>query len=106
MTYIRLDDDHPTNGKVADLSDAAYRRWVYLIAASSRHRTNGKVSDGLFRDIVPAKKTRDELVAQGFVYRNGSGWVIHDYLKHQRSREQIEASIEAGRTGARKRWES
>lgn len=106
MTYIRLDDDHPTNPKVADLTDSAYRRWVYLISACSRHLTDGRVSDGLFRDIVPAKKIRDELVDGGFVYRNGTGWVVHDYLEHQRSKAEIRAATNAARTAARIRWAS
>jgi hypothetical protein len=106
VTYIRLDDDHPTHPDIADLTDAEYRDWVALLCAASRHRSDGLLSDGQIAKIVRSKKVHEALIRKGRLHRENGGWKLHGYLRKQRSRAQIEAASEAGRNAARMRFAS
>lgn len=100
MTYIRLDDswiDHP---KVAGLSDSAKVLYIAGLSYASRHTTDGALAGKVWRTIGGTARTVQELVNGGLWEAADDGFAIHDYLKHQRSK----AEIEADREKARERW--
>lgn len=72
------------------------------------HLTDGFIPDGLFDSAEDEPIARLLIERCGFWDRVDDGVVIHDYLSHNRSREQVEAisakKSEAGRRGAQIRW--
>lgn len=88
MTWIKLDNravDHP---KVASLTDRAFRWWVKGLSYASAFLTDGLLPP-VFWEQTP-KQVRSEL-ADGHLW----DWVdpnfeIHDYLKHQSSRDAVD----------------
>jgi hypothetical protein len=106
-TYIKVHDgieDHP---KIATLSDRSFRILVTTWGWCSRHKTNGRVPDAVWRKRAPTK-VREELESVSLVEQRDGYVVMHDYLKHQRSAELIEGLREvkqrAGRMGNHRRW--
>jgi hypothetical protein len=106
-TFIRVHDgieDHP---KIAPLSDKAFRVLVTTWAWCSRHKTDGRVPTAVWQKRASAK-VRAELETAGLVDIFEGHVLMHDYLKHQRSAEEIdemrEAKQFAGRVGNHKRW--
>lgn len=106
-TYIRVHDgieDHP---KIAPLSDKAFRLLVTTWGWNSRHRTDGRVAAAVWAK-RGTPKTRRELVEARLVEVYDDHVMMHDYLDHQRSADEISESIEAKRNGGRrgnhKRW--
>lgn len=98
-TFIFVHDGMPEHWKVEDLTDSAFRLMVTLWCWCSRQRTDGR---------VPARKwlrsgsdsDRSELVDAGLYELQADGSaVVHDYLEHQRSRDDIKrrqtASVKA-----------
>lgn len=109
MTWIKLDDTFPDSPKIVRISDAAFRVHVTCICYCSRMLTDGLVPwdfamnvgrstdygklsftgqhepeysgpDGLVNELVNAGLW-EEIEDEGFV--------IHDYLAHQRSKAEI-----------------
>lgn len=106
-TYIKVHDgieDHP---KIMTLTDRSFRVLVTTWGWCSRHKTNGRVPDAVWKKRASAK-VRDELAAVDLVEQRDGFVVMHDYLKHQRSAELIdeirETKKRAGRMGNHKRW--
>jgi hypothetical protein len=109
--YVRLDVLMPENPKVSGLSDKAFRMYVELLCYCGRQRTDGLV-DGRTWKRSGTQRGRSELLTLGLVDPllegddGGSGVVIHDYLEHNRSRQQIDElaakRAEAGRKGGSK----
>lgn len=104
-TYITVADGMPDNRKIRVLSDKAFRTVVELWCWCSRELNDGRFDRDAFATFgTPA--ARKELIARGLVDDLGDGnYQAHDYLEHQRSREQIEAlrrtRAEAGRKGGK-----
>ena len=86
-TYIKLYCGMPDHPKVIGLSDAAFRLLIRCW-----DRCGGFLTDG---GITPAwwaqqkAKARTELVAAGLVHLDGDEILVHDYLEHQHSRDEI-----------------
>lgn len=106
-TFITVHDgieDHP---KIAPLSDKAFRVLVTTWAWCSRHKTDGLVPSAVWKKRASAK-VQAELQAAGLVDNFEGHVLMHDYLRHQRSAEEIEEQREskqiAGRIGNHKRW--
>jgi hypothetical protein len=128
--YVRLDVLMPENPKVSGLSDKAFRTYIELLCYCGRQRTDGLV-DGRTWKRHGNPRARRELLDVGLVdpllpefdvdtqgcherdnpslstvTTGGSGVVIHDYLEHNRSRQQIDElaakRAEAGRKGGSK----
>jgi hypothetical protein len=106
--YIRVDVLLPEHPKVEGLSDKAFRALVTLWCYCGRQRTDGAVTRKQW-EAWPAK-VRAELTAAGLVrlVDIGGGAAVHDFLEHQRSRDEIDElsakRSDAGRTGAAARW--
>jgi hypothetical protein len=106
-TYIKVHDgieDHP---KIAALSDKGFRVLVTTWGWCSKHRTDGRVPIRVWKKRGTVK-VRAELVAAGLVELCGDFALMHDYLAHQRSAQQIADDISekkrGGRLGNHRRW--
>jgi hypothetical protein len=98
MAYAKFDDgfsDHPKN---RGLSDSAFRLHVSAILHCSRFLTDGVILTESLPDLYPIRRksgpNRDvnQLLERGLwrEIAGGSGYVIHDYLEWNDSREKVE----------------
>lgn len=105
-SYITVHDGMPEHPKIKPLSDKAFRTLHEVWSWCSRNRTDG--------DIVPAMwktfgtpRARAELIEVGLIEQTLEGFYAHDYLKHQRSKAEIEEltakRARAGSAGGRAR---
>lgn len=102
MTYVQIEDCFPDNPHIDRLSDAAFRLHVAGICHCGKHLTDGFVADDRVQRLVPKfrKAALGELLDSGRWVRAVGGYLIHDYLKHQRSKAQVEAEKEAAKKRA------
>ncbi len=91
-TYITVHDGLPEHPKVEGLSDKAFRALIEFWCYCSKNMTDGKVSEKAWRKRA-TPKVRAELLENGNAVpdADGDGIRMHDYLKHQRSRADVEA---------------
>jgi hypothetical protein len=87
MTWVKVDDRMPDHPKVAGLSDRAFRVHVEALCFCSGFLTDGAVSAKVAQQRHWSAKHTDELVEAGLWETTGDGWLIHDYLTYQRSRQ-------------------
>jgi hypothetical protein len=100
--------DHP---KVVGLSDAAFRLHVCGMLHCARYRTNGQISPDARLKFGRNRCRVNELIDAGLWMTLGDdGYVIHDYLQWNYSKEELksrsQAKAKAGRKGADARWKS
>lgn len=108
MPWVRFDDQFAIHRKVDGLTDTAFRLHVAAIFWCARNLTDGFVPEEDL-DLVCARIRAPERFAAECVNRrawhkaddgcasdlctapvdNGPGWVIHDYLDYQPSRETV-----------------
>lgn len=101
MVWVRFDDGFAEHMKVSQLSDAAFRLHVSAILYCGRNLTDGLITTGNLRNLPSTKRLVAELV-KARVWEDGpGGYVIHDYLDYNPSREEVlaarEQRAEAGR---------
>jgi hypothetical protein len=92
MPWVKLDDRFPSHRKVALLSDRAFRLHVSAICWSAENLTDGRIGDRelpLVAHIRGIKATAKQLEEAGVWDRTDDGWMIHDYLDYNPSREQV-----------------
>lgn len=94
-TYIRLHDGMPGHPKVRGLSDKAFRTLIRAWCYCSEYLTDGEVVSAVARDLGTSKGWT-ELVSAGLAESAPGGYLMHDYLEHQRSAAEV-AEIKAGR---------
>lgn len=118
--YVRVAVDLPSNPKLIDATPMA--KWLYVTGFCISGRN---LSNGILRPTVAAAEAdvppehADELTERGVWHAPGHDCdsceqpprghvVIHDYLLHNRSKEEVESlkskRSEAGRAGAKSRW--
>ena len=104
---IRLDNTMPENPKVVGLSDGAFRLFVEAICWCSRQEKDGDIPAAMMRRIGTPRHIR-ELVDANLLAQTATVFTIHDYLKHQRSADEIgsfrESKALSGAKGAHMRW--
>jgi hypothetical protein len=106
--YVRVDVLLPEHPKVEALSDKAFRALVTLWCYCGRQRTDGAVTRKQWEAWPP--KVRTELIDAGLArpIDISGGAAMHDFLEHQRSREEIDElsarRSEAGKKAAEVRW--
>ena len=102
-TYITLHDGMTDHPKIVGLSDAAFRLYIEALCYCSRHLTDGKILSRAMNKMSPAEEVTIELVEAGLLHLQGSTFEIHDYLKHQRSADEVAQMrakrAESGRMG-------
>ncbi|MCX8648702.1 hypothetical protein J3U01_09840 [Bifidobacterium sp. B4107] len=93
MVWFKVDDRLPLNPKMAGVSIAAVGLWVEAGAWASASQTDGQVLKRLLRVLHPdaSEKLAEELVAAGLWEDQGDHWQIHDFLKYNPPREEVEA---------------
>ena len=86
MDWFKVDSRIATNPKIDDLTDGAYRALTYLWGHAMTHETGGRIPATASR-LIPRVRPKQlaELEKNGFLHRNGDGWVIHDWEEHQRA---------------------
>lgn len=107
MPWVRFDDQFTIHRKVDGLSDAAYRLHTSAIFWCARNLTDGFVSredlDGVTARVRTPERFAAECVKRGTWHEarhdcgsdncaapvDADGWVIHDYLEYQFSKEQV-----------------
>lgn len=101
-TYIRLHDGMPDHPKIDGLSDRAFRLLIETWCWCSRHLTDGRIPATTWRKRgTPA--SRQEIIDAGLAEVGPDGAVLmHDYLEHQRSADEVAALREARREAGRK----
>ena len=98
MTWLRLDDSFYEHPKVVGLTDAAFRLHVRGLCYCSRLTTDGFITDALMRQTFPrAAQQTKELVSARLWTREQGGYRIHDFLKYNPSREEVESKREIAR---------
>ena len=110
--FFKLHNGMPEHPKVIGLSDEAFRALVTLWCWSHRNQTDGKVAPAVAVRVAGATAVA-ELLASGMLEDVDGVYYLHDYLEHQESKAEIEASRETkrrsgaqgGMAAARKRLE-
>ena len=87
-TYIRLHDGMPGHPKVRGLSDRAFRTYIRALCYCSEYLTDGQVVKVVARDLG-TPKVWGELIDANLVESAPNGYLMHDYLEHQRSAEEV-----------------
>ena len=102
--FIKVHNGFPEHPKTAELSDKAFRHLIELWCFCSRNLNDGKLTETQLSKHL-SKKTRQELVATGFIDETPDGPRMHDYLDHQQSAQQVadlhERRAQAGSKGGR-----
>jgi hypothetical protein len=107
-TFITVSDTMPDHPKIELLSDRAFRLLIEGWCYCSKHLTDG-VIDGRIWARRGDADARAELVDAGLVEADEAGSVtFHDYVKHQRTRADVEERTAkkstAGALGNHVRW--
>lgn len=102
--YVRVDVLLPSSHKLDDLTRSAKWTLVELWCHCGQHLTDGFVRDAVWRK-TGTPRERHSIVAAGLAEPVTGGYQMHDYLDHQRSRNEVEAlkkkRSDAGRKGGR-----
>ena len=107
--YAQLSNGLWLNDKANELLDAdprAFGMWVMSLSYASDNMTDGVLKARALRRLGCDDRTRDALIECGMWEDAGDGCVrIHDYLRHNTSREQIEASRDSAAERQRRKRE-
>lgn len=130
MPWVRFDDQYPIHRKVAGLTDAAFRLHSAAIFWCARNGTDGFVPeedlDQVCAQVRDPSRFAAECVRRRAWHqaahgcksemcpepRDEPGWVIHDYLEYQPTKDETEAAQKkqqeqksaGGRLGNHRRW--
>ncbi len=87
--WVKLDDNLPDNPKVDQLSDGAFRLYVSGLCYAQRHLTDGNIQDNRVARLTPRFEWDhvNELVESGLWQIKGSGYLIHDFVEWNNTRE-------------------
>ena len=97
--YITLTNEYPRHRKIRGLSDAAFRLHVTLMTMANEDRTDGKVLPVDLESRGP--KVKKELIDADLIHDHGKdGFMLHDYLRHQNSSDEIDERINEKRKRA------
>ena len=108
MPYLLIEDGFADNAKITSLSDSAFRLYVTSLVQSARNMEDGVISrerllfSASISKIARPNAVAKELVDAGLWDENGRCFLIHDYLKHNPSRAEIEERRAQARSRKRK----
>lgn len=109
--WFKVDDSFFMNPKTAMLSDSATALWLRAGSWSAQQLTGGFVPARMLPLFRGSEESADELCDAGLWERDidRHGYIFHDWSDYQPDAEQVEAlrekRAEAGRKGAKRRWE-
>lgn len=105
--WVRLDVNYFSHPKVLAAGRDGRDLHLAAICYSAHHRTDGHLAPEVMNTILLSAGVKqnaiDLAVAAGLLTPNGHGWVVHDFLDHQESREEGLAAAERARAGGRER---
>ena len=93
MTWIKIDDSFPDHPKVVGLSDKSFRAYISALCYAGRYLTDGYIPMAIIARFVDEDMSYvSELTQSGLLLEdiNKNGFIIHDYLSHQTSKQQVE----------------
>jgi hypothetical protein len=100
--YAKLTLDFADSPKIAPLSDKAFRQYIETLLWSTRIMTDGYIPERMIHKLIDsdslAELTGNDPVNPSIAVAEG-GYQIHDFGKHQNTREKIDKKREAGRLG-------
>jgi hypothetical protein len=96
MPRFRLEDAFAFHPKVIHAGNAAVGAWVRMGTYCAANLTDGFIPDRIARLIANEDELGD-LIKANLIRRTESGYCIHDYLKHQDSKQQIEEERQSAR---------
>lgn len=103
MAWVKMDDSFPDHPKIAALSDRAFRLHVSAMCLCARSMTDGHVPSAWMKRLGTTTKLIAELRDHKLWDDAEGGFQIHDFLKYNPSREQVEnrreERAESGRKG-------
>ena len=102
MPWFRLEDSFHLHPKVTAAGNAATGLWVRCATYSAQYLTDGAVTDEVAHS-YGNKREIDRLVGTGMWIRNGSGFLIPDYLEYNPSAAQVRKDRELARERQAKR---
>lgn len=95
MSWLRIDDGFTEHRKIVPLSDAAFRLHVEALCYASRQQTDGFIADVILLRWHTDDDTRslgkivdEELVRRGLWEPVDGGWMVHDFLEYNPSRDE------------------
>ena len=110
MSWVKIDERLSEHPKIVGLSDRAFRVHINALCYCNRNLTDGRIPGGALRSLMGNERLAGQLVSAGLWEQNGTGWLVHDYLDFNFSREQVERRREerrkAGEKGAQVRWQT
>jgi len=102
VAWFKVDDQAAFNPKVMRAGNAAFGAWVRMGAYCNAQRTDGFVPQDTAA-LIASKRDIDAAITAGMLHAVEGGYEIHDYLKYQPSKADIEASLAAARGRMRSR---
>jgi hypothetical protein len=93
MTWIKLDDTLPNNPKILPLGDKAFRLYIEGLCYANQYLTDGFLAEAVVDRLDP-ELANTELVEAGLWKKANGGFQIHDYTKHQSSRQDVQEKRE------------
>lgn len=103
MSWARLDDDFPQHPKVIGLSDGAFRLHVTAICYATRNLTDGKITTAIAKFLNGTPKQIAELHNAGvWDADEGGEFIIHDFLKYNKTRSETLAKRQQNATNGAK----
>jgi hypothetical protein len=109
MSWVRSDDNEPNHPKIFRAGPAAYGYFQAAKCYCSRYLTDGFIPVGDLSIVLPGVTFRQamalviRLVDCGLFDKKDDGWLVHDYLDYNPSREQVlerrDERAAAGRLG-------
>jgi hypothetical protein len=116
MPWVRLDDSFFSHPKVVAVGLEAAGLFALSLSYAGAYQTDGHIPEVWAKQQAGPRARRliDALLAvppghtHGLWERNGNGYLIHDFLEHNPSREEYEAETTkrsaAGKHAAQARW--
>jgi hypothetical protein len=110
--WLKLDTAFHRHPKVKPLPDRAFRLHVAALLHCKEFLTDGRITRAEVQDLLRLRDFPTAAVSAlckaGLWHEDGAGWVIHDFLAHNNSRDQVmqirRLKAVSGQAGARERW--
>jgi len=101
--WSRLDDGFTWNKKVLRAGNEAAGAFARMVSHCSHQRSDGYVDEATAMAIAGRRKVLDTLVTVGLLDREGVDFRVHNYLKYNPSRAELDAKRSA-KTERQERW--
>jgi hypothetical protein len=88
MSWFRVDDQVTFHPKTLKVGNSALGAWLRLGTYCAAQLTDGFVPGEIAR-MIASKRELDALESASMIHADGDGYVIHDYLEYQPSKQDI-----------------